>query len=870
MTSTDGISKKSRAIRELDHWLASERKKNTSDPTRSSIQYTRSDGNDFYFKAGAQQYKIIVPSTYPKSEDEILFLDYDNVEDGYNWIINVNEYIMEKNPSFRKLLGYTSSEYMKNPVSLDFFDKDSDDIISVMEDRDLLSNLEIELMRLEKELSENLRSGSMNDFGQIESNSSNTSKAPVLFKGNVPGEILIGELMRLMKKYKQNSFLAEEVSSCNSESNIEVRPVNKNVFHWNLKFRNFSEKELNASMQQLNEKHKYDYIELEIYFHPKLYPGYPPFIKAVRPKLEHSLMHRISNLQMVQFEFWSIARGMDYVVDKLYTIINKSATVDIESSLNTLDTNICPNGAYHPMEETLVKLASLYDSTTNDNYESLDDTKYERIFDFSAASKTGGQSGIKTSKPSRQHWKAGTGYSHSGAADWNYDEYVQLQKEKDMEIQSIFQKIIDDMLATSPGNMQQLYKVMESSYLIPFVKSYLQGTTILEINKHKNLYQLIFTFLQNIATEDSIYLFDDSRGKTNLYGLLEELNKEATQITKITTASDNGFIENDESDLDLNVIAMISVIFEMVTPCFTDYMEIKLLKETESTNSEQTIECSDDDKVNKEHKLYEETMVNYRFDMAKFVDKGFTYKPEALTNKAALRRLASEYGSLSKNLPVFFGSSIFVCVDETNTRCMRTLITGPEGTPYDNGIFIFDVYIGDEYPKGPPKMKLVNHGKIRFNPNLYNCGKVCLSLLGTWKGGHKGEDWNNDSTLQQLFISAQAQILIDQPLYNEPGHESSQNSTSGQKSSKTYNNYVRYYTMCHAMHDLIKYVDKYPEFKEVMIKHFSLKKDYILKTCKTWVDESFETSSSVQHNGKLNQQMYQEKYDEIEKLLNDL
>jgi hypothetical protein len=22
------------------------------------------------------------------------------------------------------------------------------------------------------------------------------------------------------------------------------------------------------------------------------------------------------------------------------------------------------------------------------------------------------------------------------------------------------------------------------------------------------------------------------------------------------------------------------------------------------------------------------------------------------------------------------------------------------------------------------------HGTVRFNPNLYNCGKVCLSLLG--------------------------------------------------------------------------------------------------------------------------------------------
>jgi hypothetical protein len=32
-------------------------------------------------------------------------------------------------------------------------------------------------------------------------------------------------------------------------------------------------------------------------------------------------------------------------------------------------------------------------------------------------------------------------------------------------------------------------------------------------------------------------------------------------------------------------------------------------------------------------------------------------------------------------------------------------------------------------------------GRVRFNPNLYAEGKVCLSLLGTWNGG-KGEGWD--------------------------------------------------------------------------------------------------------------------------------
>ena len=30
---------------------------------------------------------------------------------------------------------------------------------------------------------------------------------------------------------------------------------------------------------------------------------------------------------------------------------------------------------------------------------------------------------------------------------------------------------------------------------------------------------------------------------------------------------------------------------------------------------------------------------------------------------------------------------------------------------------------------------------MRWNPNLYKCGKVCLSLLGTWSGA-RGESWD--------------------------------------------------------------------------------------------------------------------------------
>ena len=74
---------------------------------------------------------------------------------------------------------------------------------------------------------------------------------------------------------------------------------------------------------------------------------------------------------------------------------------------------------------------------------------------------------------------------------------------------------------------------------------------------------------------------------------------------------------------------------------------------------------------------------------------------------------------------------------------MKVMIMGASGTCYAHGAFIYDLYFDDNYPNGPPKCKLATTGggQIRFNPNLYNCGKVCLSLLGTWRGA-PGEGWD--------------------------------------------------------------------------------------------------------------------------------
>ena len=124
-------------------------------------------------------------------------------------------------------------------------------------------------------------------------------------------------------------------------------------------------------------------------------------------------------------------------------------------------------------------------------------------------------------------------------------------------------------------------------------------------------------------------------------------------------------------------------------------------------------------------------------------------------------------------LPVSVSSTVWVRMHEEQIQLWRAMISGPEGTPYSAGCFVFDILAPSDYPNVAPKVNLqtTGGGSVRFNPNLYNCGKVCLSLLGTWQGD-QGESWHaKTSTLLQVLMSIQALILVPDPFFNEPGYE---------------------------------------------------------------------------------------------------
>jgi ubiquitin-protein ligase len=132
---------------------------------------------------------------------------------------------------------------------------------------------------------------------------------------------------------------------------------------------------------------------------------------------------------------------------------------------------------------------------------------------------------------------------------------------------------------------------------------------------------------------------------------------------------------------------------------------------------------------------------------------------------------------------------------------MKALIVGSSNTLYAHGCYEFDLFCAKDYPNESPKMNLMTTGagSVRFNPNLYACGKVCLSLLGTWRG-HATENWDPKmSTILQVLVSVQAIIMAEEVYFNEPGFENEAGTVEGEKKNEGYANIVRFANVKFAM-----------------------------------------------------------------------
>ena len=149
-------------------------------------------------------------------------------------------------------------------------------------------------------------------------------------------------------------------------------------------------------------------------------------------------------------------------------------------------------------------------------------------------------------------------------------------------------------------------------------------------------------------------------------------------------------------------------------------------------------------------------------------------------SKNTLKRLAQDIKSLQKS-PIEENGAFYIHSDE-NILLGYALIIGPKNTPYQGGFYLFKFDFPTDYPFSPPKLTyLTNDGVVRFHPNLYKNGKVCLSLLNTWKG----EGWTSCQSIRSILLNL-VSILDEEPLTKEPGLDNSHIDFN------SYNEIIRY------------------------------------------------------------------------------
>lgn len=496
------------------------------------------------------------------------------------------------------------------------------------------------------------------------------------------------------------------------------------------------------------------------------------------------------------------------------------------------------------------------------------------------------------------YWAKGTGFgTGSTASGWDVEQALTKQRLEEEHVTCLLQVLasyinpmssaINGEAQVSPESRVQnssalpsvLLELLSQSCLIPAMSSYLRNDSVLDMARHVPLYRALLELLRAIASCTSMVPLllplstengeeeeeEQSECQTSVGTLLAKMktcvdtytNRLRSKRENIKTGVKPDAPDQEPEGLTL-LVPDIQRTAEIVHAATTNLRQANQEKKLGEYSKKVAMKPKPLSVLKSLEEKYVAVMKTLQFDTFEMVSEdddgklGFKVNYHYMSqvknandaNSAArARRLAQEAVTLSTSLPLSSSSSVFVRCDEERLDIMKVLITGPADTPYANGCFEFDVYFPQDYPSSPPLVNLETTGghSVRFNPNLYNDGKVCLSILNTWHGRPE-EKWNpQTSSFLQVLVSVQSLILVAEPYFNEPGYERSRGTPSGTQSSREYDGNIRQATVKWAMLEQIR--NPSPCFKEVIHKHFYLKRIEIMAQCEEWIADIQQYSS---------------------------
>ena len=195
-------------------------------------------------------------------------------------------------------------------------------------------------------------------------------------------------------------------------------------------------------------------------------------------------------------------------------------------------------------------------------------------------------------------------------------------------------------------------------------------------------------------------------------------------------------------------------------------------------------------------------------------------------SKESINRLLKDVKQIIKN--PLTENGIYYIHDDTDMLKGYAVIIGPSDTPYYGGNYFFEFNYPTDYPHSPPKVKYCTNGNgVRFNPNLYTSGKVCVSLLNTWRG----DQWTSCQTISTVLLTL-CTLLCNNPLLNEPG------VAKNNPDMKDYDEIIQFANIDIAICDIIEkkksvylsfFENFYPFVKENFIQNYDKILDFAEK-----------------------------------------
>ena len=96
---------------------------------------------------------------------------------------------------------------------------------------------------------------------------------------------------------------------------------------------------------------------------------------------------------------------------------------------------------------------------------------------------------------------------------------------------------------------------------------------------------------------------------------------------------------------------------------------------------------------------------------------------------------------------------------EDNMRYFDVEMSGPEQSAFEGGVFRLELFLPDDYPMAPPKVRFLTR---IYHPNIDRLGRICLDILK--------DKWSPALQIRTVLLSIQALLSApnpDDPLAND-------------------------------------------------------------------------------------------------------